>query len=188
MCEECEEKEERTQSTASNRCFFATFNLIPLFNFRGRTVKVVKKREGVRIPDGWHKASVEEARARRAEIVSEMGEWDIAELVGGKISGRGYGGKIETCGQESYGHLVLLKNSISFPEETGASGNVYTVEPPLVEIDQPPALPAPWAPPSRSWGPANDSSQPDFGSTAPREKGESEIVLKPPSYNEALTM
>ena len=65
-------------------------------------MKVVKKREGVRIPDGWHKASVEEARARRAEIVSEMGEWDIAELVGGKISGRSYGGKIETCGQESY--------------------------------------------------------------------------------------
>ena len=151
----------------------------------------MKRREGVRVPDGWHLATVEEARARRAEILSQMGEWDIAQLVGGKISGRGYGGEIETCAMESFGHLVLLKNNISFPEE--ARGNVYTIhpcvtiEPPLVEIDQPPAVPAPWTPPSRSWGPANDS-QPDFDPTAPREKGESEIDLKPPSYNDALTM
>ena len=173
-------------------------------------MKVVKRREGVRVPDGWHLATVEEARARRAEILSQMGEWDIAQLVGGKISGRGYGGEIETCAAVRWNLLVLLKNDISFPEE--ARGNVYTIEPPLVEIDQPPAVPAPWTPPSRSWGPANDSqpdfvptvpapwmppsrswgpandSQPDFDPTAPREKGESEIDLKPPSYNDALTM
>ena len=149
-------------------------------------MKVVKRREGVRVPDGWHLATVEEARARRAEILSQMGEWDIAQLVGGKISGHGgYGGEIETCAAVRWNLLVLLKNDISFPEE--ARGNVYTIEPPLVEIDQPPAVPAPWTPPSRSWGPANDS-QPDFDPTAPREKGESEIDLKPPSYNDALTM
>ena len=170
----------------------------------------MKRSEGVRVPgtefEFEHLATIGEAVARRAEILSQMGEWDIAQLVGGKISGRGYGGEIETCVAVRWNLLVLLKNDISFPEE--ARGNVYTIEPPLVEIDQPPAVPAPWTPPSRSWGPANDQplavpapwmppsrswgpandSQPDFVPTAPREKGESEIDLKPPSYNDALTM
>ena len=149
----------------------------------------MKRSEGVRVPgtefEFEHLATIEEARARRAEILSQMGDWTIAQLVGGKISGRGYGGEIETCVAVRWNLLVLLKNDISFPEE--ARGNVYTIEPPLVEIDQPPAVPAPWTPPSRSWGPANDS-RPDFDPTVPREKGESEIDLKPPSYNDALTM
>ena len=76
-------------------------------------MKVVKRREGVRVPDGWHLATVEEARARRAEILSQMGDWWTAQLVGGKISGRGYGGKIETCAPEPFGHIVLLKNILS---------------------------------------------------------------------------
>ena len=102
--------------------------------------------------------------------------------------------------------LFRAGNNISFPQQSPVgqtwqsttSGNVYTVPPPLVEIDQPPAQSAPWAPPNRSWAPPNRSwapandgqpvNQPDFDPSAPQEKGEREIYLKPPSYNDALTM
>ena len=145
-------------------------------------MKVVKKRKGVRVPDGWHVPNVEEARARRTEILSQMRKWDIAELAGGEIAGPGYGGVINIS-VRTYGLLVLFKNDISLSQEAG--GNIFTVEPPLVEIDQPART---WSPPSRNWGPAPNDSQPDFKPTAPQEKGESEITLKPPSYNDALAM
>ena len=180
--------------------FFALCSLHLNCLLRGGNVKVVKRREGVRVPDGWHVANVEEAKAHRDAILSQMGKWDIAELVGGKISGRSYGGKVEACGPESFGHLVILKNSISFAQpslsdetwQSTTSGNIYTVQPPLVDLGQPPVVPAPWTPPSRSWGPATATSQPinQPGSdpSEPLEKSESEIYLKPPSYNDALTM
>ena len=73
----------------------------------------MKRSEGVRVPgtefEFEHLATIGEAVARRAEILSQMGDWWIAQLVGGRISGRGYGGKIETCAPEPFGHLVLLK-------------------------------------------------------------------------------
>merc|ERR1712192_218382 len=123
-----------------------------------------------------------------------MGKWHIAELVGGKISGRSYGGKVEACGAESFGHLVIMKNNISFANpspsdeswQSSTSGNIYTVQPPLVDLGQPPVLPAPWSPPSRGWGPAPSPNsqpinQPGPDPSAPQEKSESEIYLQPPS-------
>ena len=72
--------------------------------------------------------------------------------------------------------------------QSATSGNIYTVEPPLVEIDQPPVVPAPSTSQSRSWGPANETSQPSFDPHATQEKGSSKIHLEPPSYNDAVHM
>ena len=40
----------------------------------------------------WYKATSREAEFHKEVIVSQMGEWFIAELVDGQIKGSGYGG------------------------------------------------------------------------------------------------
>merc|ERR1712062_918340 len=93
-----------------------------------------------------------------------------------------------TIGQPQIG--ILTQEGILPAREwqSATSGNIYTVEPPLVEIDQPPVVPAPSTSQSRSWGPANDTSQPSFDPHATQEKGASKIHLEPPSYNDAVHM
>ena len=72
-------------------------------------VKVVERKEG--IPEGWRMAELQEAEDHRELILSQMGDWFIVEVAGGKISGRGYGGRVETCEPGNFGQLVVVKNS-----------------------------------------------------------------------------
>ena len=58
----------------------------------------------------WHVATAREAEIHKEAILSQMGEWFIAELVDGKVEGRGYGGNVNKCVPEKFGHLVILKN------------------------------------------------------------------------------
>lgn len=70
-------------------------------------VKITPMSEG--IPEGWYQANVEEAEAHSELIVSKMGKWCIAELVGGWINGHGYGGNVEAKGPRDLGHRVLMR-------------------------------------------------------------------------------
>ena len=76
---------------------------------KGMEVKVVEEKKG--IPEGWRMADLQEAEDHRELILSQMGDWFIVEVAGGKVSGRGYGGRVETCEQTTFGHLVIVKNS-----------------------------------------------------------------------------
>ena len=59
----------------------------------------------------WYKATSREAEIHKEAIVSEMGEWFIAELVEGQIKGSGYGGVLTKEDiPEKLGHLVVMKN------------------------------------------------------------------------------
>ena len=71
--------------------------------------KVVEREKG--IPEGWRMADLQEAMDNREFILSQMGDWFIVKVAGGKVSGRGYGGRVESCEQTTFGHLVIVKNS-----------------------------------------------------------------------------
>ena len=74
---------------------------------KGMEVKVVERKEG--IPEGWRMAELQEAEDHREFILSQMGDWFIVQLAGGKISGRGYGGRVETCEPGNLGHIAIVK-------------------------------------------------------------------------------
>ena len=76
---------------------------------KGMEVKVVEEKKG--IPEGWRMADLQEAEDHRELILSQMGDWFIVEVVGGKVSGRGYGGRVESCEPGNLGHLVIVKKS-----------------------------------------------------------------------------
>ena len=76
---------------------------------KGMEVKVVEEKKG--IPEGWRMADLQEAEDHRELILSQMGDWFIVEVAGGKISGRGYGGRVEACEPGNFGQLVVVKNS-----------------------------------------------------------------------------
>ena len=59
---------------------------------------------------------MKEAEIHKTAILSKMGEWFIAELVDGKISGAGYGGNIEACVPDKMGHMVILRNRKEIPK------------------------------------------------------------------------
>ena len=63
------------------------------------------------IPEGWRMADLQEAMDNREFILSQMGDWFIVKVAGGKISGLGYGGGVETCEPGTFGQLVIVKNS-----------------------------------------------------------------------------
>ena len=71
--------------------------------------KVVEREKG--IPEGWRMADLQEAMDNREFILSQMGDWFIVKVAGGKISGLGYGGGVETCEPGTFGQLVIVKNS-----------------------------------------------------------------------------
>ena len=75
----------------------------------GVEVKVAESHKG--IPEGWHMADIQEAQDHRELILSQMGDWFIVKVAGGKISGLGYGGRVETCEPGTFGQLVIVKNS-----------------------------------------------------------------------------
>jgi len=59
----------------------------------------------------WYRATSREAEINKDNIVSQMGEWFIAELVDGQIKGSGYGGILTKEDiPEKLGHLVVMKN------------------------------------------------------------------------------
>ena len=71
-------------------------------------VKVAAMKEG--IPRGWRQADLQEAEAHKEAIVALMGKWWIAEVAGGWINGRGYGGNVEEEEeQRALGHRVLIR-------------------------------------------------------------------------------
>ena len=61
------------------------------------------------IPRGWRQANLKEAEAHKEAIVAQMGKWWIAEVAGGWINGRGYGGNVEARGKRALGHRVLIR-------------------------------------------------------------------------------
>ena len=80
-------------------------------------MKIVERHKG--IPEGWHRADIQEAKDHRELILSQMGEWFIVGVAGGKISGKGYGGRVEICEPGvglcwDLGHLVIVKNIANF--------------------------------------------------------------------------
>ena len=67
------------------------------------------------IPDGWRLLTPKEAEDRRDEIRNGIGKWAICKFAGGKISGNGYGGKIQ------YGiYGKMLGNVLVVPLYAGA--------------------------------------------------------------------
>ena len=70
-------------------------------------VKVSAMQAG--IPRGWRQANLKEAEAHKEAIVAQMGKWWIAEVAGGWINGRGYGGNVEARGKRALGHRVLIR-------------------------------------------------------------------------------
>ena len=63
------------------------------------------------IPADWHKATVREAEENKKAILGMMGQWYIAELEDGRMSGAGYGGKTEQqAAPEKLGHMVIIQN------------------------------------------------------------------------------
>ena len=76
-------------------------------------VKIVEVSE--EIPEGWHQPNIEEAEALEELIVAKMSKWTIAELDGGWINGRGYGGNVEAEGARDLGHRVLIRRTRRAP-------------------------------------------------------------------------
>ena len=70
-------------------------------------ILVPKDRKFKKVPydhDSNRMATVAEARANYEKVLSLLDEWTIASLDGGKVDGRGYGGKIQDgyfkCGEK----------------------------------------------------------------------------------------
>ena len=62
------------------------------------------------VPDGYRLMTINEAQSLRQEILSEIGSWYICKLDGGKIDGRGYGGKVQSTHDNlNLGHLIAIK-------------------------------------------------------------------------------
>ena len=76
-------------------------------------VKIVEVSE--EIPEGWHQPSIKEAEALEEVIVASCSKWVIAELDGGWINGRGYGGNVEAKGPRDLGHRVLIRRTRRAP-------------------------------------------------------------------------
>jgi len=82
---------------------------------------VVEKRG--KVPSGWRLCTVREAETLRLNIVRALGQWWMAELDGGKISGSGYEGKIEKGNFPELGHMVIVATTQT---ATSKSGNNLT--------------------------------------------------------------
>ena len=63
------------------------------------------------VPDGWRRASYNDALRNKASFALVLSDWHIAELSDGfKIGGRGYRGSIEQQGQtEGLGHKLVVR-------------------------------------------------------------------------------
>ena len=62
------------------------------------------------ISQDWHKAAVWEAELYKDIILNQMGEWFIAELLDGRMTGPGHGSNIEPGVIEQLGHMVIIRH------------------------------------------------------------------------------
>jgi len=84
------------------------------------------------IPDGWRWMTVEEAAARKDELVSGLEDWAIIKLDGGKIEGSGYGGKVTYYSQVVFGWVFVV------PMYEGAAQSPLFVKEQPYEFKHPP--------------------------------------------------
>ena len=79
---------------------------------KGQHAPVVRRlRTNAPVPDGWRRASYNDALRNKASFALVLYDWHIAELADGfKIGGRGYRGSIEQQGQEEgLGHKLVVR-------------------------------------------------------------------------------